>query len=145
MNGGPVSGEKITTREQHELYTRQDQNEPYTAEQLHEKWQGYLATLEDRPNLKNSLIRTPEIQTSGVLLVTLENHIQEELVKAAKPQLVSWLRRELKNSSIDLAIRVAESESRRFAYTDGEKFEEMLQKNPDLAILKQRFNLDFEG
>jgi hypothetical protein len=34
---------------------------------------------------------------------------------------------------------------KKFAYTDGEKFEEMLQKNPDLAYMKQRFNLDFEG
>lgn len=145
MNGGPVSGEKITTREQHELYTKQDQNEPYTAEQLQEKWMAYLSTLEDRPNLKTTLSRTPEIQPDGMLLLTIENHIQDELVKGIKPQLVSWLRRELKNSSIDLALRVAESDTRKFAYTDGEKFEEMLSKNPDLALLKQRFNLDFEG
>jgi hypothetical protein len=51
----------------------------------------------------------------------------------------------LKNSSIELVTELAEHQSQKIADTDGEKFEEMLQKNPDLAYMKQRFNLDFEG
>ena len=71
--------------------------------------------------------------------------MQDDLVKSIKPQLVSWLRRELKNSYIDLITEVNEAESLKVAYTDGEKFEELLHKNPELAYLKQKFSLDFEG
>ncbi len=145
LNGGPMGGEKLTTAEQHQIYTRQDLSEEFTEEQLTAKWKEYLTTLDDRPNMKSTLSRTPVLKDDGTLLLSIDNHVQEELVRSIKPQLVSWLRRELKNSSIDLFIEINDTGAQKFAYTDGEKFEEMLHKNPDLAYLKQRFNLDFEG
>jgi hypothetical protein len=146
MNGGPVNAETtMTTREQHELYTRQDLSEEFTNEQLQSTWKKYLATLEDRPNLKSTLSKEPELREDRTLLLRIDNHVQDDLIKNIKPQLVSWLRRELKNSSIDLFTEINETGGQRIIYTDGDKFEEMLQKNPDLALLKQKFNLDFEG
>jgi hypothetical protein len=145
LNGGPIGDEKLSTIEQHQLYTRQDLFEEFNQEQLNDRWKEYLTTLDDRPNMKSTLSRTPLLREDGTLLLMIDNHVQEELIRSIKPQLVSWLRRELKNSSIDLFIEINDAGTQKFAYTDGEKFEEMLQKNPDLAILKQRFNLDFEG
>jgi DNA polymerase III subunit gamma/tau len=145
MNGGTVSDDKVTAKEQHELYTNQVLSESFTDEQLQLKWKQYVATLEDRPNLKSTLSREPILNDDGTLLLKIDNHVQDDLIKSIKPQLVSWLRRELKNSAIELVTELNETQVQRFAYTDGEKFEEMLQKNPDLAYMKQRFNLDFEG
>lgn len=145
MNGESINDEKLSAKEQHELFTRQDMFEEFTDEQLQAKWKQYLATLEDRPNLKSTLSRDPELQEGGMLLLRIDNHVQDDLIKSIKPQLVSWLRRELKNSSIDIQTAINEAESQKFAYTDGEKLEEMTQKNPELAYLRQRFNLDFEG
>lgn len=140
-----MTEEKVDAKEQHELYTRQDLTEPFTEEQLRLKWKEFLNTLDDRPNLKSTLSRDPELQPQNLLLLKIENHVQEELVKGIKPQLVSWLRRELRNSSIELETELVMEETTRFAYTDGEKLEEMLKKNPDLALLKQKFNLDFDN
>lgn len=145
MNGGAVADDKLTVKEQHELYTNQDLSESFTNEQLQVKWKNYVSTLDDKPNLKSSLSREPILNDDGTILLRIENHVQDDLIKSIKPQLVSWLRRELKNSSIDLVTELTEHQSQKIAYTDGEKFEEMLQKNPDLAYMKQRFNLDFEG
>lgn len=145
LNGGSVTEEKVDAKEQHELYTRQDLTEPFTEEQLRLKWKEFLNTLDDRPNLKSTLSRDPELQPQNLLLLKIENQVQEELVKGIKPQLVSWLRRELRNSSIELETELVMEETTRFAYTDGEKLEEMLKKNPDLALLKQKFNLDFDN
>lgn len=145
LNGGPMGDEKLSTIEQHQLYTKQDLFEEFTLEQLNDRWKEYLTTLDDRPNMKSTLSRTPILKDDGTLLLMIDNHVQEELIRSIKPQLVSWLRRELKNSSIDLFIEINDTGTQKFAYTDGEKLEEMLKKNPDLAILKQRFNLDFEG
>ena len=143
MNGGAISDDKLTVKEQHEIYTNQDLSENFTDEQLQVKWKQYVATLEDRPNLKSTLSRNPILKDDGTLLLRIENHVQDDLIKNNKSQLVSWLRRELKNSSIELVTELTEHQSQKIAYTDGEKFEEMLQKNPDLAYMKQRFNLDF--
>ncbi len=145
LNGGQVNEEAISTKEQHELYNRPDLTEAFTNEQLQSKWKQYLSSLEDRPNLKSTLSREPELRADNTILLRIDNHVQDDLIKNIKPQLVSWLRRELKNSSIDLVTEVNETEGPKIVYTDGEKFEEMLRKNPDLAYLKQRFNLDFEG
>lgn len=140
-----MTDEKVDAKEQHELYTRQDLAETFTEEQLRKKWKEFLNTLDDRPNLKSTLSRDPELQPQNLLLLKIENHVQEELVKGIKPQLVSWLRRELRNSSIELETELVMEENTKFAYTDGEKLEEMLKKNPDLALLKQKFNLDFDN
>lgn len=145
MNGEDVKDEKVSAREQHELYTRQDLSEAFTEEQLQLKWKEFLNTLDDRPNLKSTLSRDPLLKPQNLLLLKIENHVQEELVKGVKPQLVSWLRRELRNSSIELETELVMEETTRFAYTDGEKLEEMLKKNSDLALLKQKFNLDFDN
>jgi hypothetical protein len=144
MNGGQVEEEKVSHREQHELYTRQELYEDFSQHELDIKWKFFLDTLDDRPNLKSTLSNEPQLRDDKSILLRIDNHVQDELVKGIKPQLVSWLRRELKNSSIDLITEVREEDVQKFAYTDGEKFEEMLRKNPELAILKQRFNLDFD-
>lgn len=145
LNGEPLPDTKISVKEQHEVYARQNLSEKFTVDQLQQKWKQYLGTLDDRPNLKSTLSREPVLREDGTLLLKIDNHVQDDLIKSIKTQLVSWLRRELKNSYIDLFTEVAETGTQRIVYTDGDKFEEMLQKNPDLAYLKQRFNLDFDG
>ncbi len=145
MNGGTVEEDKISVKEQHELFSRQDYFEPFSSEDLISKWKEYLTTLDERPSLKATLAKDPVLMKNWMVRIVIDNHVQEELIRNVKPQLVSWLRRELKNSAIDIVTEVREDDSKRFAYTDGEKFEEMLEKNPDLAYLKQKFNLDFDN
>lgn len=78
-------------------------------------------------------------------MLEIENHVQDELIREIKPQLVAWLRRELKNSTIDLFTELTQPDLQRMVYTDDEKFDEMLRKNSALAYLKQRFKLDFDS
>lgn len=145
LEGKSPDDEKMSVKEQHKAYTTVNLNEPFTEEQLLQKWAEFIATLDDRPNLKTTLSKTPVLKEDLTLLITLDNSVQDELVKNIKPQLVSWLRRELRNSGIDLITEIAEDIIEKRAYTDTEKFEEMIQKNPKLALLKQRFNLDFDS
>ena len=79
MNGESINDEKLSAKEQHELFTRQDMFEEFTDEQLQAKWKQYLATLEDRPNLKSTLSRDPELQEGGMLLLRIDNHVQDDL------------------------------------------------------------------
>jgi hypothetical protein len=77
-------------------------------------------------------------------LLKIGNSVQEEEVKLVKYELISWLRKELQNSEIELVTRIEKQESTRIFYSDSEKMQLMMQKNPELYQLKQKFNLDFK-
>jgi hypothetical protein len=78
------------------------------------------------------------------LILEIDNSVQDDLINSIKPELVSWLRRELKNSDIQLITKISETTKENIIYSDSDKYAEMLKKNPYLDLLKQKFKLDFE-
>lgn len=90
-----------------------------------------------------TLSEIPEIADDYILTVVIENSVQEDVIRTIKPELVSWLRKELRNSKIDLITKLDVKKTKRMVYTDTEKFAEMVKKNPQLDELKMRFKLDF--
>jgi DNA polymerase-3 subunit gamma/tau len=118
--------------------------EPFTNEQLAVKWQEFIDQLTDRPNLRATLLIVPEITEGNQILLKIGNSVQEEEVRLVKFELMTWLRRELRNSGIELVTRIEKLESERTFYSDSEKMQLMMQKNPELFQLKQKFNLDFK-
>jgi hypothetical protein len=117
--------------------------EPFTQEQLAEKWKEFLDKMADRPSLCSALSAVPEITQGNKLMLTIGNSVQEEDIRLIKPELISWLRKVLRNSGIELATKIGKVESERMIFSDSEKLQMMMQKNPDLNELKQKFNLDF--
>ena len=140
---GKFAEDQISSKKQHEIYTQSDEKEHFTKEDLKQKWEQFISRFEDRPNLKSTLSRIPKIEDDYKLLLEIENTVQENLINGIKPELVSWLREELRNSQIQLITKITQTVKGRIIYTDSEKFDEMAKKNPQLAILKQKFNLDF--
>ncbi len=117
-------------------------DEKFTEEQFKEKWNLFLADI-DNPNLKTTLASVPEFNPDYCFVVKLENTIQEENFKSIKPRLVSFLQRELNNSSIKIATRIEGKKGDPVIYSDDEKYQAMVEQNPDLQLLRQKFNLDF--
>ncbi len=142
---GKFEEETISAKEQHQIYTRATESEDFTAEDLKIKWEQFLVRLEERPNLRSTLSNIPEIKEDYKLVLEIENRIQDDLISSIKPELISYLRKELKNSKIELVTLITEKVKGRLIYTDAEKFDEMVKKNPNLALLKQTFKLDFGG
>ena len=52
------------------------------------------------------------------------------------------MRKKLKNYNVDLVIDVNELQVKRYAYTDKEKYEKLVEKNPNLEALRNAFELD---
>ena len=116
----------------------------FTKEQLIEKWKEFIEQNTDRPSLCSALSNVPELTNGNKLLLKIGNSVQEEDIRLIKPELVSWLRKELKNSGIELTTQLGKIETERVIFSDSEKLQIMIQKNPQLSELKQRFNLDFK-
>ncbi|MCL1821603.1 MAG: hypothetical protein FWG22_02140 [Prolixibacteraceae bacterium] len=144
LAGETLPGGNVSVQDQFELYNKKELSESFTEAQFHEKWATFTATLDNRPNLKSALANFPTLVQDNMLMLKVDSPVQEEQVKGIKPQIVSWLRRELNNSAIDLTVEIVEVEEVKLVYTDDEKYEDMLKKNPKIALLKQRFMLDFD-
>lgn len=144
---GNTAEKKDSEVEQKTIFSQYQENrfEPFTPEQLEAKWNEYLIQIADRPNLRSTLSSVPELTDGNKLLLRIGNSVQEEEIRLIKPELVSWLRSELRNDGIELNTRLEKVESERMIFSDSEKLQMMMQKNPDLYELKQKFNLDFNG
>ena len=119
--------------------------EPFTREQLVAKWKDFLGIISDRPNLLATLSNVPELQEGNKLLLKIGNSVQEEEIRLIKPELLGFLKRELRNSAIELTTSIERIETERTHFNDSEKLKILIQKNPELLELKQKFNLDFNG
>lgn len=120
-------------------------NDPFTKEQLEVKWRAFLDMIPDRPNLISTLSTIPELSDGNKLLLKIGNSVQEEEVRLVKPELLGFLKRELRNSGIELNVSIEKIESERTHFSDSEKMQLLMQKNPELFELKQKFNLDFSA
>lgn len=130
-------------KEKMKYYAGETLHEPFTKEQFEAKWAEYLRRLDERPNLKATLSRTPEIFEGHKLRLKIENSVQDGEISKIKPDLVSWLRKELRNTDIELITEIIVSEVEVKPYSETEKLIEMIKKNPNVNLLKQTFNLDF--
>ncbi|WP_372773436.1 hypothetical protein [Mangrovibacterium sp.] len=131
-------------KEKMKYYSGEELHEPFTKEAFEAKWAEYLERLNDRPNLKATLTRVPRIVDSCKLNLPIDNDFQETEISKIKPDLVSWLRKELRNTGIELITEIVEMEgSSSRPLSDMERLIEMVKKNPNVNLLKQTFSLDF--
>ncbi len=105
MQGKFGEEEQISAKEQHQIFNQADETEPFTADDLKEKWDQFLVRLENRPSIKSSLSNLPQITNDFKLILEIDNRIQDDLIATIKPELVTWLRKELKNSKIQVGYQ----------------------------------------
>ena len=134
---------RADAKEVMKYYTSQELQNPFTREQFEAKWKEYADRLTERPSLKSALSRIPEIVDGCKLRLQVGNSVLDDEIGKIKPELVSWLRRELQNTGIELVTEIAVSEPASKPFTESDRFIEMMKKNPNINLLKQKFNLDF--
>lgn len=89
------------------------------------------------------LLIQPFTFKNNLISLALTNAIEEPILVSIKPELLTYLREMLSNSSLKIEGVLAEQDnSKRIAYTNKEKFEHLMEKNPLLKDLKEKFGLD---
>ena len=110
-------------------------------------WKEMISILKKngKSNLAITLgIYDPILLDNFLIEVPLSNSSQIELVFNEKQKILQILRSRLGNDKLDLKTVVVESEKRDVAYTNQDKFNKMLEKNPNLAVLREKLGLDPE-
>jgi DNA polymerase-3 subunit gamma/tau len=76
------------------------------------------------------------------ITVHLHNPVQEMMLNNLRSDLTAYLRERVRNTSITLVGVLREAEERKVIYTNREKFDYLVAKNPILKELKDRLGLD---
>jgi DNA polymerase-3 subunit gamma/tau len=117
-------------------------DEPFTADQLREAWRQYVETRKIYQAEYQLLSQGIEIRDHQVI-VPLHHPIQETLLNTIKSEALTFLREKLNNNTILLSGELTEmDEEKKVLYTNREKFDHLLEKNPKLKELKERLGLD---
>lgn len=116
-------------------------NESFTSEELHQVWKEYAAKEEDT-HLKNTILNViPELKDGNQVLVEVFNPDQQSKLQDKSYEIKEFLSQRLKNNQINLNIVLAENKNQFIPYTNRDKFDYMVEKNPSLLTLVKDFNL----
>lgn len=118
---------------------------PFTQEDLLHCWDAYAATIDKKVYLKNTMINCkPVLQDNYFFEVGVHNPGQQDELSNGCVDLLNYLRVQLKNTRIQMRVRITETNEKHLAYTATEKFEHLLSINPVLGRLKDEFNLTLD-
>lgn len=117
----------------------------FSQEDLLRCWDGYADTIDKKVYLKNTMINCkPVLQDNFYFEVAVHNPGQQDELSNNCIELLSYLRTQLKNTRIQMKVRIIESNEKHLAFTSTEKFEHLLKINPVLGKLKDEFNLTLD-
>ena len=68
--------------------------------------------------------------------------IQETIFNNIRADLTTFIREKLQNFAISINGELMEGETKKMIYTNREKLEHLMEKNPALKELKERLGLD---
>ncbi|MEO3403798.1 DNA polymerase III subunit gamma/tau [Mucilaginibacter sp. CAU 1740] len=138
---------KEQVQEEEDPYLKGDDNEDFTIEAFLKCWDEFAvkAKNEGKKNLATIFVANkPKMLKPYIFEILVGTMVQEASFRDERPNMLNYLRSELKNYSIEVHARVDEHQVVRKPYTAPEKFQHMLTRNPQLMELKTRFNLDFD-
>ena len=125
--------------------TEEDQNRPFTVDQLRDAWVGLAATHKEEPRLKELIENyTPKLVDPVTAEIQMPNPWQMTEMRKALPGLMSKLRQTLHNNHLQLQLVQAEFSQEQMAFTAEEKYKLMAEQNPALVQLKERLDLQID-
>lgn len=91
------------------------------------------------------MAQEPQSADNFVVQLKMSNQNQiDEFYKSAKPDLMRFLRTELKNDNIMVEVILEENSTTNLIYSPEDKFKHLLSKNPLLGKMRQIYGLDFD-
>lgn len=114
----------------------------FTRDELKAAWMKFAET--KKPYQVTYQLLSQEFDfVNNKVIVHLHNHFQETLLDEIRLDLLTFLREGLQNESLQLGGEVKTvADDKKVLYTNREKFDHLIEKNPVVRELKDRFGLD---
>lgn len=128
-------------------YIDGNEKEPFTFERLLELWTQYAHQAKDegKINVFTLLTSNDPVLEQEKITILIENKIQESILQDELVYFLNFLRAELKNFDILIITKKVAHELKDRLYTSIEKYQYLVQKNPQLEDLRKHFNLDVKA
>jgi DNA polymerase III subunit gamma/tau len=111
-------------------------------------WNEYASSVQKtHPRIYSTLNQqVPSMTGDDKIRIRLNTNAQREyFIQTIKPELTRFLRQNLADMEYVFEIELAENQNgAKKIYTDQDKLDYLISKNPELGKLKSRFNLDFD-
>ncbi len=136
-----------TIAEEEDPYLKGDAKEDFTFDDFLKEWNTYAAKIKGEGKMNLLPVFTteaPTMQRPYVFEIVVGNKVQEDLFRDEKPLFLNYMRSTLKNFDLEVNTRIDKQTAAKRPYTAQEKYQYMATKNPQLAELRKRFNLDFD-
>ncbi|MEG1616376.1 MAG: DNA polymerase III subunit gamma/tau [Bacteroidales bacterium] len=128
-------------REHQEL---QEMNQPVDDEKLRQAWVSFTKTIPTEAILVNTMLACRPVLTSTTdFEIVVENPEQVDRIRNKGVDLLHYLRVTLQNSRLMMTVRESEKNEKQKAFSQRDKYNAMLEVNPDLTLLRDTFNLEF--
>lgn len=117
--------------------------ETFTPLQLLNEWKAYAESIPEEHHLKNTMLNClPDLLNRDTFEVAVNNPVQEQRLLDNAVNIMPVLRRNLRNTQIQMKVRVTVDNEKKLGFTSLEKFNLMLEQNESLKKLKDEFGLE---
>ena len=124
---------------------KQEENRPFTDDQLKGAWVGLAASHADELRLKQLIeTYTPSLISETSAQIKMPNPWQMKELQKAMPALLQQLRATLHNNLIEIQVLQEEFNQEQMAFTAEEKYALMAEQNPALAQMKELLDLQID-
>lgn len=117
--------------------------ETFTPMQLITAWKAFAEGLTEEHHLKNTMLNClPSLLNRDTFEVVVNNPVQEQRLTESGTNILTHLRNELRNTQIQMKIRISVENEKKLAFTPAERFRLMMEENESLRRLKDEFGLE---
>lgn len=124
---------------------REDLDTPFTEESLRTAWTQFAQSIEKEVHLKHTMLNCePKLLDPHLFEIVVHNPAQQDELLQKTLSILSFIRKQLRNSHVQLRVRIEEGNKKQIAVTSAEKFALLLKINPALGKLKEEFDLKLD-
>ena len=124
---------------------RENLDTPFTEESLRTAWTQFAQSIEKEVHLKHTMLNCePKLLDPHLFEGVVHNPAQQDELLQKTLSILSFIRKQLRNSHVQLRVRIEEGNKKQIAVTSAEKFALLLKINPALGKLKEEFVLKLD-
>ncbi|PWK28450.1 DNA polymerase-3 subunit gamma/tau [Arcicella aurantiaca] len=122
------------------------QDKVFSFDELQTAWNRFTSDLQMENRMTEYVIFNRKFTLKGTVIhLEVDNEIQLEKVSGTlRNEMITYLRKSLQNSKVQLETTVMEQENQSLIYTQADKFRFLAEKNPALIELKNVLGLDYD-
>ena len=133
-------------KQQEQQIVNENLSSDFTQEALNTAWSAYAKEhLKEQVYLQQTMLNSTINRLNQFSFeVLVYNAEQEQRLKDKATDMMTYLRGQLRNSKLEMQVKVCDENVKQLVYSDIDKYQLMVEHNQNLAVLTQEFKLNLD-